>query len=238
MIFYRINFIIEIIQKVLHRHAFSFFKQYFITQSPKILITSTDSENSSKTFHHKSNFYFSFFFLFQEERQRTGRYLAVGLTLIMLFIAFYHTIMRQTPVLAGLLPPAIIMVLYILWLLYFAKKRKRIQVSFKLFDGALCVFLFNCLASLFFCICCTYFNGSKFYCIFDIRATLTWKLTLETLKCCSNFFFFFFCFADHYSGLNAFRVPHRKRRSINQSKTFSAVYIINICPIEFKRKKN
>lgn len=65
---------------------------------------------------------------FQEERRRTGRYLAVCLTLVMLVIACYHVLMRQMPVLVGLLAPAVIMILYLIWLLYFAMKRKRTEV--------------------------------------------------------------------------------------------------------------
>ncbi|KAK6638212.1 hypothetical protein RUM44_008640 [Polyplax serrata] len=60
-----------------------------------------------------------------EDRQRTGRYLAVGLIIVMVFLTFYHTLMKHTTVLTGLLAPAIIMLLYILWLFYFARKRKR-----------------------------------------------------------------------------------------------------------------
>jgi len=43
----------------------------------------------------------------------------------MIFITLYHTFLRQVPMLAGLVPPAIIMILYLLWIVYFAKKRKR-----------------------------------------------------------------------------------------------------------------
>ncbi|KAL0272172.1 UNVERIFIED_CONTAM: hypothetical protein PYX00_005252 [Menopon gallinae] len=49
----------------------------------------------------------------------------------MLFIACYHVLMRQMPVLVGLLAPAIIMILYLIWLLYYAMKRKRTEVSYR-----------------------------------------------------------------------------------------------------------
>jgi hypothetical protein len=60
--------------------------------------------------------------LLQEERRRTGRYVAVTLVVIACLLGLHHAFVKQNVVLAGLIVPALIMVFYILWVLRTAKK--------------------------------------------------------------------------------------------------------------------
>ncbi|OXU22527.1 hypothetical protein TSAR_015583 [Trichomalopsis sarcophagae] len=62
----------------------------------------------------------------KEERRRTGRYVAGGAALAIILIAVYHVFARGASTMAGICIPAIIMVTYILWVLY-AARRDRIR---------------------------------------------------------------------------------------------------------------
>lgn len=71
--------------------------------------------------------------MLQEERQLTGRYIALGAAISIITLAIYHAWERKFAVLAGLFTPALIMFLYILWMLYSAhkdaKKMRRLAVN-------------------------------------------------------------------------------------------------------------
>lgn len=61
----------------------------------------------------------------QEERRRTGRYVAIVVGISLVCLAIYHAWVRKIPVLASLLVPALIMLLYIAWVLYTAARDKK-----------------------------------------------------------------------------------------------------------------
>lgn len=58
----------------------------------------------------------------REERRRTGRYVAVTLAICITLLGLCQTMAQHTPVVAGLFAPAIIMFLYLFWVLYTASK--------------------------------------------------------------------------------------------------------------------
>lgn len=60
----------------------------------------------------------------QEERRTTGRFVAVIVALSLILLALYHAWIRKTAVLASVIIPALIMVLYTAWVLYSAKRDK------------------------------------------------------------------------------------------------------------------
>ncbi|XP_055681768.1 uncharacterized protein LOC129789138 [Lutzomyia longipalpis] len=60
----------------------------------------------------------------REERRTTGRIVAVIVALSIIMLACYHAWIRKTAVLAGVIIPALIMVLYTAWVLYTAKRDK------------------------------------------------------------------------------------------------------------------
>lgn len=60
----------------------------------------------------------------QEERRTTGKIVAVIVALSLILLACYHAWIRKTAVLAGVIIPALIMVLYTAWVLYSAKRDK------------------------------------------------------------------------------------------------------------------
>ncbi|XP_060520286.1 uncharacterized protein LOC132698310 [Cylas formicarius] len=63
----------------------------------------------------------------REERKKTGRYLAVGVVLFLVIIGLYHAISYGSTKMSALLGAALTMFLYLLWLLYAAQRRKRLQ---------------------------------------------------------------------------------------------------------------
>ena len=63
--------------------------------------------------------------IIQEERRATGRMVAVIVALLLILLAMYHAWVRRTAVLAGVIVPALIMILYTAWILYSAKKDKK-----------------------------------------------------------------------------------------------------------------
>ncbi|XP_041977538.1 uncharacterized protein LOC121731916 [Aricia agestis] len=61
----------------------------------------------------------------KEERRRTGRYIAILVGICLLMLAFYHAWVRKIPVVASLVVPALIMFVYVGWVLYTASRDKR-----------------------------------------------------------------------------------------------------------------
>ncbi|GLV44993.1 hypothetical protein CBL_14435 [Carabus blaptoides fortunei] len=61
----------------------------------------------------------------REERRRTGRYVAVTLAICITLLGLCQTMVQHTPVVAGLFAPAIIMFLYVFWVLYTASKTNK-----------------------------------------------------------------------------------------------------------------
>ncbi|XP_026466852.1 uncharacterized protein LOC113370401 [Ctenocephalides felis] len=60
----------------------------------------------------------------REERRTTGRAVATVIALGLIGLAIYHAWIRRTVVVAGIIVPALIMVLYTAWVLYTARKDK------------------------------------------------------------------------------------------------------------------
>ncbi|XP_047988302.1 uncharacterized protein LOC125227937 [Leguminivora glycinivorella] len=60
----------------------------------------------------------------KEERQRTGRYIAILVGICLLLLAIYHAWVRKIPVVASLVVPALIMFIYVGWVLYSANREK------------------------------------------------------------------------------------------------------------------
>ncbi|XP_045785876.1 uncharacterized protein LOC123881223 [Maniola jurtina] len=61
----------------------------------------------------------------KEERQRTGRLIAVLVGICLLMVALYHAWVRKIPVVASLVVPALIMFVYVGWVLYTASRDKK-----------------------------------------------------------------------------------------------------------------
>lgn len=68
---------------------------------------------------------FNITILFQEERKRTGRYIAAGTAIFLLLLGVYQALARGTPEYAALFAPAVIMFVYVLWILYASKHYKK-----------------------------------------------------------------------------------------------------------------
>ncbi|XP_048479614.1 uncharacterized protein LOC119693676 [Plutella xylostella] len=60
----------------------------------------------------------------KEERQRTGRYIAILVGILLFLLAIYHAWVRRIPFIASLIVPAIIMLIYVGWVLYTASRDK------------------------------------------------------------------------------------------------------------------
>lgn len=60
----------------------------------------------------------------KEERRRTGRYIAILVGISLLILAIYHAWVRRIPVVASLVVPALIMFIYVAWVLYTASRDK------------------------------------------------------------------------------------------------------------------
>ncbi|XP_030038871.1 uncharacterized protein LOC115454263 isoform X2 [Manduca sexta] len=59
-----------------------------------------------------------------KERRRTGRYIAILVGILLFILAFYHAWVRRIPVVASLVVPALIMFVYVAWVLYTASRDK------------------------------------------------------------------------------------------------------------------
>lgn len=64
----------------------------------------------------------NFFLLLQEERKTTGRMIALVTALFLLSIAIYEAWIRKIAVVAGILVPAVIMILYAAWVVILTKR--------------------------------------------------------------------------------------------------------------------
>ncbi|XP_055841298.1 nucleolar protein 58 [Episyrphus balteatus] len=67
----------------------------------------------------------------REERKANGRLVAVVVASFVIFLAIYHAWIRKTTVLAGILVPALIMILYGGWVVILAKRDKRKRQLFE-----------------------------------------------------------------------------------------------------------
>nr|XP_026494949.1 uncharacterized protein LOC113399895 isoform X2 [Vanessa tameamea] len=61
----------------------------------------------------------------EEERRRTGRYIAILVGICLFLLALYHAWVRRIPVVASLVVPALIMFVYVGWVLYTASRDKK-----------------------------------------------------------------------------------------------------------------
>ncbi|KAJ8922246.1 hypothetical protein NQ315_004183 [Exocentrus adspersus] len=62
----------------------------------------------------------------QEERRRTGRYLAAGIVIFLVGLGLYHAVVYGSTRLSALLGASLIMFLYLLWLLYASQRKKKL----------------------------------------------------------------------------------------------------------------
>ncbi|KAM3963159.1 uncharacterized protein ACR2FA_002915 [Aphomia sociella] len=60
----------------------------------------------------------------KEERRRTGRYIAILVGISLFLLAMYHAWVRRIPIVASLVVPALIMFVYVAWVLYTASRDK------------------------------------------------------------------------------------------------------------------
>ena len=89
-------------------------------------------------------------FIWQEDRRRTGRYVAGGTALAVILLALHHILLRGAPTIAGICIPAIIMAIYVLWVLYSARRDRRKVGEWKAdVDSAICMKMIQstCLSS-------------------------------------------------------------------------------------------
>ncbi|XP_058806661.1 uncharacterized protein LOC131673036 [Phymastichus coffea] len=61
----------------------------------------------------------------KEERRSTGRYIAGGAAIAIILLALHHVFVRGASSIAGICIPAIIMAIYIIWVLYTARRDQR-----------------------------------------------------------------------------------------------------------------
>ncbi|KAJ2952972.1 hypothetical protein O0L34_g7348 [Tuta absoluta] len=65
----------------------------------------------------------------KEERRRNGRYIAILVGIMLFLLAIYHAWVRRIPIVASLVVPALIMFIYVFWVLYTASRDKhRVRV--------------------------------------------------------------------------------------------------------------
>lgn len=75
------------------------------------------------------------FLKFQEERKTTGRLVAIVTALFLLGIAMYQAWIRKTAIIAGVIAPAVIMVLYAAWVVLIAKRDKKRRLLRVMMNG-------------------------------------------------------------------------------------------------------
>nr|CAD7408224.1 unnamed protein product [Timema poppensis] len=61
----------------------------------------------------------------KEERRNTGRYVVVIVVAFACLLGLYQACLQQNAVLAGLIVPALIMVIYVAWVLYTARHSQK-----------------------------------------------------------------------------------------------------------------
>ncbi|KAF2883657.1 hypothetical protein ILUMI_22529 [Ignelater luminosus] len=59
----------------------------------------------------------------REERRRTGRYVAAGTAIFLSLLGVYQALIQGTPEYAALFAPAVIMFIYVLWILYASRNQ-------------------------------------------------------------------------------------------------------------------
>nr|CAI5868733.1 unnamed protein product [Callosobruchus analis] len=85
-----------------------------------------DSVDASSTEHFLDPVEQAYHDSLQEERRRTGKYLAAGLVIFLVILGLYHAVRFGSTRLSALLGAALIMFLYLLWLLYASHRKKRL----------------------------------------------------------------------------------------------------------------
>nr|CAD7205075.1 unnamed protein product [Timema douglasi] len=65
----------------------------------------------------------------KEERRNTGRYVVVIVVAFACLLGLYQACLQQNAVLAGLIVPALIMVIYVAWVLYTARHSQKQTLS-------------------------------------------------------------------------------------------------------------
>lgn len=63
----------------------------------------------------------------QEERRRTGRYVATVIAIFVSLFGLYQAMARGTPEYAAFFLPALIMFFYVLWILYASRSRGKVS---------------------------------------------------------------------------------------------------------------
>lgn len=66
---------------------------------------------------------------FEEERRRTGQYIALGVVLATSLVGLYHACLQHNAALAGFLVPAVIMMLYLVWVLHSTRTKHKVLQS-------------------------------------------------------------------------------------------------------------
>lgn len=66
--------------------------------------------------------------LLQEERKLTGRYVAGGATIFVCLLGIYELIARGIPEYAALFAPAVIMIIYVVWILNSTRQQHKVSV--------------------------------------------------------------------------------------------------------------
>lgn len=79
---------------------------------------------TQKTKTHRGHMLKKVFYILQEERRRTGRYMAILVGISLFILALYHAWVRRIPIVASLVVPALIMFVYVAWILYTASREK------------------------------------------------------------------------------------------------------------------
>ncbi|XP_058835087.1 uncharacterized protein LOC131692186 [Topomyia yanbarensis] len=101
-------------------------------------VTRSESNNESKIFRHDKNVKIRAHRAdahpqidllptsdSREERKANGRIIAVCAAIFLIFLGLYQAWIRRTAVVAGVIVPVLIMLLYTTWILYSAKRHKQ-----------------------------------------------------------------------------------------------------------------
>lgn len=88
------------------------------------------------------------YFCCQEDRRRTGRYVAGGTALAVMLLGLHHLFLRGASTIAGVCVPAIIMASYIIWVLYSARRdRRKVNARTRIVVVVLLLLLFTTIRS-------------------------------------------------------------------------------------------
>lgn len=114
-----------------------------------IIATTYNGDNSASMKKKKTLKKSMGYFCLQEERRRTGRYVAGGTALAVILLGLHHLLLRGASTITGVCIPAVIMALYIIWVLYSARRDRRKVAAFEMLRYFLCCFSFLPLITLF-----------------------------------------------------------------------------------------